>query len=268
MQHKNRCIVVALIIVGLQLAACAPKTPPPPKIEPAKVEPLEGGLHRVVLTEKAAERLDIQTAPVREEQVTRKRRVGGEVVADVAGVTTTTAPISGTISTPGHASVEGDDLSGVWVRVPLNESDLNKVAQGQSALVLLLDDEDEAEGWTAEAVDDPEDEDLEEETEALYYLVDSVEHGLVPGQIVLVELTLEGSGAQRLVVPYGAVIYDLHGETWVYTNPEPLVFVRHPIRVDYIEGDLAVLLEGPPAGTEVATVGVAELFGTEFGVGK
>lgn len=250
MQHSNRWIVVVLIIVGLQLAACAPKTTPPQKIEPAKVEPLEGGLHRVVLTEKAAERLDIQTAPVRDEQVTRKRTVGGQVMA--------------------LPEAEAANPSGVWVRVPLNESDLDKVDRGQSALVLLLDDEDEEEGWTAEAADDPEDEDddLEEETEALYYVVDSAEHGLVPGQIVLVELTLEGSGAQRKVIPYSAVIYDLRGETWVYTNPEPLVFVRHAIHVDYIEGDLAVLLEGPPAGTKVATVGVAELFGTEFGVGK
>jgi hypothetical protein len=156
--------------------------------------------------------------------------------------------------------------------VILNESDLDKVDRGQSALVLLLDDEDEEEGWMAEAVDDPEDDDLEEEEgeeiEALYYVVDSGEQGPEPGQIVLVELSLVGSGAQRKVIPYGAVIYDLHGETWVYTNPEPLVFVRHPILVDYIEGDLAVLMEGPPAGTEVAMVGVAELFGTEFGVGK
>ena len=250
MQNKNRWIVVVLIIVGLQLAACAPRTSPPVKIEPANVEPLEGGLNRVVLTEKAAERLDIQTALVREEQVTRTRTVGGEIVA--------------------LPEAEDDNPGKVWVRVPLNESDLDKVDRGQSVLVLLLDDEDEEEGWTAEAADDPEDEDdeLEEETEALYFVVDSGEHGLVPGQIVLVELTLEGSGAQRKVIPYGAVIYDLYGETWVYTNPEPLVFVRHPIRVDYIEGDLAVLWEGPPAGTAVATVGVAELFGTEFGVGK
>ena len=66
----------------------------------------------------------------------------------------------------------------------------------------------------------------------------------------------------------GIVIYDLDGATWVYTSPEPLVFVRYPIVVDYIEGDQAYLVEGPPAGTEVATVGVAELYGADTGVGK
>ena len=73
-------------------------------------------------------------------------------------------------------------------------------------------------------------------------------------------------GTQRKVVPYSAVIYDLHGETWVYTNPSPLTYVRGRINVDYIDGDLAVLSEGPPSGTKVVTVGSPELYGTEFGV--
>jgi len=64
------------------------------------------------------------------------------------------------------------------------------------------------------------------------------------------------------------VLYGVHGETWVYTNPEPLVFIREPIVIDYIEGDLAVLSEGPEAGTAIVTVGAAELFGTETGVSK
>ena len=75
-----------------------------------------------------------------------------------------------------------------------------------------------------------------------------------------------GSGLVK-VVPYAAVLYGVHGETWVYTNPEPLVYVREPITIDYIEGDLAVLLEGPPAGTQVVTIGGAELLGAENGVG-
>jgi hypothetical protein len=74
-------------------------------------------------------------------------------------------------------------------------------------------------------------------------------------------------GASRTVIPYAAVFYDTHGATWAYTSPGPLTFVRDRIRVDYIEGDRAILTDGPPAGTEVVTVGVAELFGAETGVG-
>jgi hypothetical protein len=74
--------------------------------------------------------------------------------------------------------------------------------------------------------------------------------------------------ATRLLIPYGAVLYDIRGDTWTYVSPEPLVFLRHQISVDYIEGDLAILLEGPPSGTAVVVTGAAELFGIELGVGK
>ena len=75
------------------------------------------------------------------------------------------------------------------------------------------------------------------------------------------------AGQQRKIIPYAAVVYDSDGETWTYTNPEPLVFVRERIEVDHITGDQAVLTSGPAAGTAVVTVGVAELYGTELGVG-
>jgi hypothetical protein len=75
------------------------------------------------------------------------------------------------------------------------------------------------------------------------------------------------NGASRLVVPYAAVLYDATGATWVYTNPEGLAFVRAPITVERIEGDIAVLVSGPPAGTLVVTVGAPELWGAENGVG-
>ncbi len=76
-----------------------------------------------------------------------------------------------------------------------------------------------------------------------------------------------GSATKRKVIPYSAVLYDAHGDTWTYTSPEPLVFVRHHVKVERIDGERAILSEGPPAGTAVVTVGAAELFGTEFEVG-
>lgn len=75
------------------------------------------------------------------------------------------------------------------------------------------------------------------------------------------------SRGTQTVVPYSAVLYDARGGTWVYTSPEPLVFVRHPIRIESIEGDQAVLSEGPSVGMAVVAVGVAEVYGTEFEVG-
>jgi hypothetical protein len=74
---------------------------------------------------------------------------------------------------------------------------------------------------------------------------------------------VELEGATQRVVPYDAVLYDPEGETWMYTNPEPRVYVRTHITVESIVGTLAVLKNGPPAGTSVVTTGAAELFGAE-----
>jgi len=71
-------------------------------------------------------------------------------------------------------------------------------------------------------------------------------------------------GVQRLVIPYAAILYDTNGETWVYTSPEPFVYVRHRIVVDYIEDELAVLSDGPAPGIAVVTVGATELNGAEL----
>jgi hypothetical protein len=142
MKHINRWMIVLVVIVGLQLAACAPKAPSAEKIVPFTLEPIgDTGFNKVILTEAAAERLGVQTTPVREQ--------GG-----------------------------------------------------------------------------------------------------------------------NLVVPYAAVIYDLHGETWLYTSPAPLTFVRETITVESINGDEAILSVGPASGTEVAIVGVPELYGADTGIGK
>jgi hypothetical protein len=59
----------------------------------------------------------------------------------------------------------------------------------------------------------------------------------------------------------------VNGQAWVYTMPQPLTYVRHRVTVDYVEGDRAVLSDGPPPGTAIVTDGVAELYGIELGVG-
>jgi hypothetical protein len=137
MKHIYR-LFIALLIMASLLAACGPKSTSVEKIEPFKLEVIEGSdFQRVILTEKAAQRLDIQTA------------------------------------------------------------------------------------------------------------------------------TVDGN-----VIPYAAVLYGLEGETWTYTNPEPLVFVRQPIVIDHIDGDSVVLSEGLDTGTAVVIIGAAELYGAEVGVKK
>lgn len=250
MQRKNVLMVTGLVIVGLQLPACRQHSATKPTEHPALVERLEGSdLSHVTLTEEAIGRIDLQTDRVREQRVTRKLMVGGIVLPAFA-----------------------DGRSSVWVRVRLSEGDLKRVARSQPAYVLALapgdddgDDDGERAGLTARLLED--DDDTKKATPGLYYVVDGAEPDLAPGQQVRLRLPLSGNETKRRVVPYSALIYDRDGQTWVYTSPTPRTFVRHKVEVDHIDGDVAVLNDGPPADTVVASVGVAELYGTEFKVG-
>jgi hypothetical protein len=71
---------------------------------------------------------------------------------------------------------------------------------------------------------------------------------------------------QGTIIPYDALIYGADGKTYAYTSPEPLTYVRQEIDIDHVAGDSVMLSDGPPAGTEVVTVGAAEVYGTEFEV--
>ena len=89
--------------------------------------------------------------------------------------------------------------------------------------------------------------------------------------IELAHASAATGAAGSIHLPYSAVIYDAEGNAWTYVAEQPLVFVREPVTVDNVLpndfGGLAVLSQGPPVGTSVVSVGVAELFGTEFSVG-
>jgi hypothetical protein len=67
----------------------------------------------------------------------------------------------------------------------------------------------------------------------------------------------------REVVPDAAVVYAADGHTFTYSSPKPFTYVRADITVDRIDGRKAILKKGPPVGTNVVTVGSAELFGLE-----
>jgi hypothetical protein len=72
---------------------------------------------------------------------------------------------------------------------------------------------------------------------------------------------------ERLAIPSSAWFVQPDGTYLVYTNPEPLVFLRHQISVEADDGRRTLLTSGPPAGTRVVTVGVPELLGAEFEIG-
>jgi hypothetical protein len=287
MGQNNRWLIAVAAMAAVQFSACE-RSGTEPVEHPSKVERIEGTeLSRVILTERAIQRIGLKTDLVRQQEVTSTRTVWGEVVP---------LPVARTA-----------DGNKEWVRVRLFRDELLKIARDLPARVLLVDRDDD-DGLTARSVDydDNDEEDGEDDEDSgedkspaanraplaaggtakpigvvtlkhsgskhpkarrLYYAVEGEPHGLVPEQRVRVKLSLAGSGAKRSVVPYSALIYDSRGQTWVYTSPSPRTFVRQKVEVDQIQGDTGVLSDGPVVGTAVASVGAAELYGTEFKVG-
>lgn len=82
-----------------------------------------------------------------------------------------------------------------------------------------------------------------------------------------VETAQVAETGSQMSIPYAAVVYDASGKTWTYVNETGLTYKRAEIAVSEIDGDTARLTAGPPAGTAVVTIGAAELYGAEIGVG-
>jgi hypothetical protein len=74
------------------------------------------------------------------------------------------------------------------------------------------------------------------------------------------------ASGRRIAVDYAALIYDKKGQSWVYTVPQPLTFVRVKVTVDRIEGNRVMLSVGPAPGVQVVTTGAAEVYGAELDI--
>ncbi len=237
---------------------------------PVKLEKIAGSeLSSVTLTAKAAERAGVETVLVREGTITRKWQLGGMVLPPASnaiaspakGVPANMVTVSDLRGGVGSAKFPGDLL----VSIQVSPSELESVATHQPARIRPLTRGAKNTWVTAKPIDKmPINGD--QPWVNLHYAVAGTGHGLVPGQRVSVELDRVGADKPQKIVPYSSVLYDTRGNTWVYINPKPLVFVRHAIKVDFIERDNAVLTEGPAIGTKVVSDGATELFGAETGI--
>jgi hypothetical protein len=74
------------------------------------------------------------------------------------------------------------------------------------------------------------------------------------------------SPAATAIIPFASVVYAPSGNAYAFISPAPLTFTEVPITIDHISGSSVYLLNGPPAGAKVVTVGAEELFGVQTGV--
>ncbi len=158
------------------------------------------------------------------------------------------------------------DLRTVWIRIPVYVGELS-TASGDTAFVAVPGAATGPKQQTARRVAAPRSASAAASTADLFFELATPELSLRPGQRVMVTLPIEETAA-RLTIPSSALVYDIHGSSWVYENVQPHVFTRRRVELERIEEATAILRRGLRAGAQVVAAGAAELYGTEFGVGK
>ncbi len=210
------------------------------------------------------------------------------VERDKAPVTALASPIDGVLRdlrvaagetvAAGAAVADVVSLSPLLVRVPVPSSELESIDRAAPARIDALLGRSPARSRSARPVTAPPVPSAAPGCVDLFFELANEGFVFVPGERVAAVLALR-SDEESLVLPWGAVLQDALGGTWVYEATEDRAtggstavtrFVRRRVTVRRVDGDLAVLA-GPAAlvpGAKVVTEGAAELFGTEFGVGK
>lgn len=173
----------------------------------------------------------------------------------------------GQIVPNGAALFELIDGADVWIRVALPVGDLETVDRVSPARIGKLAAAPGEHTAPAEPVPAPPSANPLAATVDAYYSLSNASGKLIPGQRVGVSIPLadEETG---LTAPWSAVVFDIHGGTWVYEKVGERRFTRRRVIVGYTHESDAVLLEGPDEGSEVVSAGAQELFGAETGFVK
>ncbi|MCA9199364.1 MAG: efflux RND transporter periplasmic adaptor subunit [Planctomycetales bacterium] len=187
------------------------------------------------------------------------------------------SPIDGTVRnipvTLGQTVAAGNtlfeivNLEELWIRVPVYVGLLDDLRHDGSVDVTRFGNDGQQEKISATPVQAPPAADPLSATADLYFSVQNAGRRFRPGERVAVSLPLD-SASESIVVPVNSILYDIHGNTWVYEKRADRRFRRTRVLVERTTDEFAVLTRGLNEGTSVVVNGTAELFGTEFGTGK
>ena len=87
---------------------------------------------------------------------------------------------------------------------------------------------------------------------------------LQPGQRCVVDIPVAGETQSR-VIPQSAVVYDIHGDAWVYVETSDDSYARRRVSIRRVADGFAEVASGVDVGESIVYRGAAELFGVEFG---
>jgi RND family efflux transporter MFP subunit len=183
------------------------------------------------------------------------------------GVIRTISALPGQTVPSGAALFEVIDISSIWIRVPLPVGDLDAIDQSAPAQVGELSTSPGTQCHTAKPISAPPSANPLSATVDVFYELPNPDRKFIPGQRLGVSVPL-ADAESSLTVPWAAVVFDIHGGTWVYQQIKPHQYARRRVVVGYTVGADAVLASGPPQGTKVVSGGAQELFGAETGFVK
>jgi len=186
------------------------------------------------------------------------------ITAPLDGVIQSISGVAGQTVAANAPLIQIAQVSTLWVRVPVFAGDVDKIDPGQLASITRLGGTEAPQ--PAKRVTAPLKADPISATVDLYYELPPTDITLRPGERVMTELPLKGT-QQSLVLPAAAILYDIHGDAWVYEDLGGHAYARRRVQIARHAGDRAVIARGINPGTTVVTAGAAELFGTEFGAG-
>ncbi len=155
--------------------------------------------------------------------------------------------------------------SRAWIRVPIYTGESGLLDEEADAAVSMLGASTKA--LAAKPVSGPPTANAVAGTIDRYYELPQGTR-LQRGARVAVEIRVRGAETPSLVVPFNAVLHDIHGGEWVYERTSEHNYTRRRVRVKRVAQGQAVLASGPPPRSRIVTDGAAELFGTEFYTGR
>ncbi len=155
----------------------------------------------------------------------------------------------------------------VWARVAVYVGDVVRIDQQKDAIIQSLGNAGNINVYKAKPVNGPPLSDPNSVSSDLFFEISNPDGFFRTGQKVSVSLTKLGSG-NRIAVPRSAIIYDIHGGSWVYLKTASYTYSRQRVEVSSIIDGYAVVTRGVNKDDEIVITAVAELYGTEFGGGK
>lgn len=220
------------------------------------------------LLDEAIAARDIARADVAQAEARARTTRSTPLLADVSmtvrapgdGLVRALSAVSGQAVAAGAAILEIVEVDALQVRVPVYSGDLGRLDPEASASVERLSGHEAP--VSASPVAAPPTADVLGGTVDRYFALDPTAVFSL-GERVVVQLALREEATAR-VVPHGSVVYDAQGGAWVYACEGENAFRRMRIDPVRVSGDQMVISSGPPVGTCVASVGAAEIFGSEF----